>query len=97
MDNRKLHTAKAVRSWLKDHNVTAMEWPTHSHDINPIEEMWNIIDWRSKNRTPRSAADLEALLKRQWEGLREIEWPKLMAGMRDKCLAVIEKKGRPIA
>ncbi len=31
------HTAKSTKSWLNDHDVGVLDWPTNSPDLNPIE------------------------------------------------------------
>ncbi len=33
------HTAKSTKSWLNDHGVGVLDWPTNSPDLNPIENL----------------------------------------------------------
>ena len=36
-DNAPYHTANSIKTSLSGNNVTVMEWPAQSPDINPIE------------------------------------------------------------
>ncbi len=33
------HTAKSTKSWLNDHGVGVLDWPSNSPDLNPIENL----------------------------------------------------------
>ncbi len=30
------HTAKGTKSWFNDHDITVLDWPANSPDLNPI-------------------------------------------------------------
>ena len=38
-DNTTCHTSRLVQQWFHDENVTVMEWPAQSPDLNPVEIM----------------------------------------------------------
>ena len=40
MDSDPKHTSKVVAEWLKDNKVKALERPSQSLDLNPIENLW---------------------------------------------------------
>ena len=44
-DKASCHTAKSTKRWLEQHGVDVVEgWPTKGDDINPIENLWAILD-----------------------------------------------------
>ncbi len=54
------HTAKSTKSWLNDHGVGVLDWPTNSPDLNPIENLWNIVKRKIRNKRPKNADELKA-------------------------------------
>lgn len=91
------HTAKKSMKWYKDNNVTLLDWPTGSPDLNPIENMWSFLKQELGRIYPEPAKSLREL----WERI-EVTWDrpimhelakKVIHSMPRRCAAIIEKKG----
>ncbi len=41
------HTAKGTKNWFNDHGVTVLDWPANSSDLNPIDNQWGIVRWKT--------------------------------------------------
>ena len=49
-DNATSHTARSVRDFLQDRNVSVLPWSVKSPDLNPIEHIWDLLDRRVRAR-----------------------------------------------
>ncbi|GFX56008.1 DDE_3 domain-containing protein [Trichonephila clavipes] len=51
-DNARLHRANIVDECLNLEDITRMDWPAYSLDLNPIEHVWYILGQRIAVRQP---------------------------------------------
>ncbi len=63
------HTAKGTKSWFNDHDVTVLDWPANSPDLNPKENLWGIVKRKMRDTRPNNSDDLKASIKETWSSL----------------------------
>jgi transposase len=94
-DNDPKHTAHSVQHLLAELEVPRLPWRSQSPDLNPIENLWSILDLRTRHRRPKSADELFKLLQTEWRKLPVDLLETLVDSMPHRCRAVIEAKGGP--
>jgi hypothetical protein len=94
-DNARPHTARATREFLEENDVTLLDWPSRSPDINPIEHLWDELDRRVQHRPvpPANINELAEALEEEWAGIPAEVIRKLIRSMRHRCQAVIDSNG----
>jgi transposase len=53
-DNVRFHTTPETITYLHEKGVTLIEWPPWSPDVNPIENVWNVLKARVYARFPQT-------------------------------------------
>ena len=82
------HTARSVRDFLQDKNVSVLPWPVKSPDLNPIEHVWDLLDRRVRARAlpHRNAWELAGALVEEWGNISQQELANLVQSMRRRCM-----------
>lgn len=92
-DNDPKHTAIRTKQWFIANHVTITPWPSQSPDLNPIENLWSIIDQKLKYRRCNSEDELFQCLQTAWNALPVDLLERLVDSMPHRCQAVIDSKG----
>lgn len=95
MDNDPKHTAKGTTEFLDMAGIRVIDWPSNSPDLNPLENLWSILDYKCKDRTPLNQKELFSILNDTWKSLNIDLLHTLIDSMPQRCQAVIDSKGYP--
>ncbi len=72
-----------------------LDWPVHSPDLNPIENIWGIVKRKMRNTRPKNADELKATVKETWASIPPQQCHKLITSMPRQIEVVIKAKGAP--
>ena len=61
--------------------------------MNPIEDIWKLLNERSKEKNPTNVEDLWTNVNREWEKISVDECNTSICSCRKSCQAVFESKG----
>ena len=93
-DNDPKHTARINIQYQKNKGYKILPWPSQSPDLNPIENLWSILEDRMKDRKPQNEEQLFECIKTAWESVPLQILGNLVDFMPRRCALVIKNKGR---
>jgi transposase len=65
-DNARFHTTAETIEFLHNKGITSIEWPPWSPDLNPIEDLWNVLKQRVYSHYPQTMEELEHWIGIEW-------------------------------
>ncbi|GFU00687.1 transposable element Tcb2 transposase [Trichonephila clavipes] len=90
-DNARPHRANIVDECLRSEDITRMDWPAYSPDLNPIEHVWDMLGRRIAARQPpfTRIPELWRALLDEWCNIPQDEFDNLILSMPKRCKACI--------
>ena len=92
-DNASIHTSKATKEAEEALGIPKIWWPANSPDLNPIENVWQILKYRLGKRFPKTDSEVRQYLLEEWEKLSFSDYSKYIKSIRERCWAVIKAEG----
>ncbi|GFU48771.1 transposable element Tcb2 transposase [Trichonephila clavipes] len=103
-DNARPHRANTVYECLQSEDITRMDWPAYSSDLNPIEHVWDMLGRRiaARQLPPTCLPELRRTLLNEWCNIPQdqidnliLSMPRRYDFMRGRIIGKIEE-GRKI-
>ena len=94
-DNTPCHSSKYTMAWLNDQNIKVMKWPSLSHDLNIIENLWAVLVRAvyENNRKFNNVNDLRCAIVREWNNIDQAVIQNLSNSMENRVFNVIRTTG----
>ncbi|GFV07373.1 transposable element Tcb2 transposase [Trichonephila clavipes] len=95
-DNARPHRAKIVDECLQSEDITRMDWPAYSPDLNPIEHVWDMFGRQIAARQPHPTClpELRRALLDEWCNIPQDQIDNLILSMPRRCKAYFALSGR---
>ncbi|GFV44324.1 transposable element Tcb2 transposase [Trichonephila clavipes] len=93
--NARPHWTLAVEELLKSEDITRMDWPAYSLDLNPIEHVWDVLGRRIAARLhhQENTQQLKQMLIEEWTLLPQEMLHQLVLSRQRRCKATIAVRG----
>ena len=91
-DNAPCHATKSVKTFLSKKDVAVIEWPAQIPDMNPIENVWKLLNERLNEQNPRNVEELWTNFKGEWEKICVDECKTLIHSRSKRWQPVIKSK-----
>ena len=92
-DNDPKHTPKLVKTYFEDNDITVLEWPANSPDLNPIEHIGRYLERKVVRNSVKSKAELKRRILQEWNKIEPSFIKKLVESMLKRLASVINAKG----
>ncbi|GFW81959.1 transposable element Tcb1 transposase [Trichonephila clavipes] len=95
-DNIRPYHANIIDECLQSEDITRMDWPAYSTNLNPIEHVWDILGRRIAARQPRPNClpELRRTLLDEWCNIPQDQIDKLILSIPRRCKVCIASSWR---
>ena len=83
--------------FLRQNQISTLDWPPQSPDMNPIENLWQIVKIREEKKIgiPMTKEELIEQVFEIWEEIDETLLETLADSVESRLREVIRLKGKP--
>ena len=88
-DNAPSRRSKCTLKWFENKGIKINKWFVVSLDLNPIENLWDLIDKKFKEMKPINVKELKQIIQPIWNGVTCLQCKVLVGSMPrriDRCI-----------
>jgi hypothetical protein len=80
---------------MRTHSIPILDWVAQSPNLNPIENLWNHLDYQVRKRKPlpKTKQELIEVIQEEWRKITIEMCHRLILSMPNRVKAVIKAKG----
>ncbi|KFM74705.1 Transposable element Tcb1 transposase, partial [Stegodyphus mimosarum] len=95
-DNARPHHANILSECLQSEDITRMDWPAFSPDLNPVGHVWDMLGRRVAARQPPPTClpEVRSTLLFEWCNIPQDQIDNLILSMPKRCTDCIASSGR---
>ena len=93
LDGTTFHTNEVASEYLKNYCTVIPDWPLNSPDLNPVENLMEIINNAIVQSQPKTANDLISVAFNAWEAIELQTINDLINSMNDRLQKIVQNNG----
>lgn len=95
-DNDPKHTSRVSKSFIRNSVPKLLPWPANSPDLNPIENVWQMLKYQVEIRNPTSLEELKRYSIEEWAQIPQESINNCILSMPNRINELLEAKGHKI-
>ncbi|PIC13683.1 hypothetical protein B9Z55_027551 [Caenorhabditis nigoni] len=97
-DNASSHKSRSTMRWFQKKHISLLDWPAHSPDLNPQENVWGHMVRKiyQNGRRYTNQDQLKKAILEAWKTVDQSLVDNLVLSMDDRMFKVIQNRGGPI-
>jgi transposase len=93
-DGAPAHRASRTMDYLARKNVRVIDnWPPRSPDLNPVENLWAILQRKVSDRGPQTKEHLKQFVQEAWDALEQEFVDSFVRSFQSRCEAIFLRQG----